>query len=1402
MRKAIKKILILTLLGLVCLALFWLYSPASVCLWILSSSPIANLTIESIEAISSDELLFKNVSYKEKGLGQIELGQVKVSLLPWRLASGESPVDEVIISKGGSYKALPGKAEKKEKAPLLLPFRSLKLHSPGILLSSSPKLSITSAEITPSSQGKLSLKGNLHTLGSGSGQLTGDLSLTKQKGTFSFIAKELPCAALASLVTTVPVRGFLSLQSQLDVALVDEKWSLEPKGKAEIKELFIGDWIKNASCRLVGSTEKFQVTSMVAEIETPYSKKLQTRGNIELEKAKASLNVVGKSFEFAATFSKETSSPIDLLQQIAQNKTDFSVIAKLNCFPMTTIKEMKQPLKIKNGKVSGELFCDRKAKEDYRLSGSLLLKSLSLRSKIVGLDSMDAALKTSNEQLSIDVSRGSLLLRGLPRMTIVAKALVEKSQIQLTKLLLQGKRGFKVNASASFDGLPPYETNSIKKGKISIINLPIGPRRLLAPSLLGTPLAGLMSFNLELQRPAGNAIEYSNFKCNLDYECYPRSLIPLEAALSAEQDKDSCRYSLSLAERAKDSAVLLTGNRSTASMTVTSFPLYLFKAPVDKLSLNAKTTWSAPKGSYPFARLFTEPPQKFNVSLQRAKLFGRGGQKVLELLRASTFDLWTKKRVAKGNLAFSLMGQNFSVQLHQDEKQPLTLNTESLSLSKLWKELYPQDYFFKPLGSLAINISGPQDLRGLAKLTDGGLEYWQKSEGVIRCLNVYLPPLGFRLQGTRQNPSLHSEMFSCSLVNEELSFALKEFPITWQERAPLEQKTLRKGSLSLDGHLKSGKGHLNLDGFSESIKKDGTYAHLSLKGDLEKKAKHEESIVIDVNDKTGGKGLLTAQSKNSQLSAKLKTTKLSLGHLPGNAALDDVILDLDCVVNMSLPLGLFRQLNLLRKTGIKELAKLLRRDGKLTIKQMALNGNDLEVSVNHPFSAKFSGTGVKLDAFEATLAKQRIKASGSFDPYGSCSLSLETDKVPLAGLLTLAGLTSLDADGFLTAQLGLEGKMPFPDLEGSLSLQGGRLRFPYIAENLTLASLHLSSKGPTTIVSAIDFKWGESPLEFVGRQQDGTTEVDLSGKGLICTVGQTRIPAIDLQAKLIVPQSGLPKVTVAAKGNQGTTIHLPSSIPQTKSTSSEQLDRAVSLLSSVDANLQIELPSRLRLVNKFIDAEVRGSASLKSKPSTRILIKLQLVSGEVILHRRTFKLLQGTLTIAGNPRSPRTTLNLKAKTVVGDYSVELAAAGSLDKPQVSLSSIPALSEESIIALLTMGMVPMASTADVRSEVTATARDYLVTSALSDYLLASLNLRDLTLRSTTEGSFVRMRRYLGRRLRVDVEQAIKQHESGKKRALSFELGLDDKLYLEGRKTTGEVNKRNDSYLGFFRTFRFR
>jgi len=1032
---------------------------------------------------------------------------------------------------------------------------------------------------------------------------------------------------------------------------------------------------------------------------------------------------------------------------------------------------------------------------DLRLSGRLVARQVTCPVGPAVVSDLAGILTMTESSADLSVDDGRLDLAGLPVLRTRGRIRWDRTAgLTVTDLRLTGPRGL---AGAFTLTIPPGEAWPSRL-HCAVDSLYVGPHRLLAPSVGGIPLVGSLSCRMHIERRSGTA--------SLAFAAAPDAPLAVTATAAVTQtvDMGAAVFDVRLpggTTVARLDARVPRAGPAVAAVTLTSAPLEVLGLPVSTTSAKGRVTWTAAATAFPFSALVAQLPAEARLHLASLSTGG-----TVELVRPTEMALSPSNRSANGRFTLRLLQHAMDVQVDVRDGVPrVHVMGGPYSLTELWRLFRPDDIFLKPIGTVRADVTLPAPYGGTLSFDGFGGEHWQKHDGLIRRLQVTVPATTVTLGGDGAFPTLSSD--ACSYDGRALT--LRALPIAWSETAPLEGRLLRQGKVTVTADVVGTTGSGSVEGWSDRLRPDGTMGRMTIAATFARTTMGEEQASFALSAPNGGSGTGEGTADGRRLRASLTATALPLAHVPGYAAFDASRVDADVRLAMAMPGGLVAQVGRFRDEGLPALAGLLRRDGALDVRRFAIDGPSLALATERPFKARFTGSGVELDGFSAHVAGHRLSASGIFDPYGTCRLTLGSDGVPLTAIAVMAGLPQLEPTGELTATLTLTGTMPLPDLEGSLAVTNGSLQVPPFAERLGLPSLNLRSQGSTTVVSAAGTTWGGVPLILQGRQDPSGTTFTLAGTNLAATVGTTNLPGLALDLQAVVPLQGPLRIRGTLTGRRDATVTLPSRPPTLATSDDGSLQRALVLLGRTDTIIEAALPSRLRLVNAFLDAEVRGSARLASLPEPSLSVRLELIRGEVTIHRRIFTLQQGSFTASGRPDGPRTMLSLQARTVMTDYTINLAVTGSLDDPQVNLTSTPPLPEEAIIQLLTTGVIPLSTDPsqmgrDVRTELTATARDYLVTSALGDFLRSRLGLRGVTVRSTDEGSYLRMRQYVGRRLAVNVDQALSQRApvDGGGTTVSFEWGLSKALLLQGRTTDGEQGGQSGSYLGLLRTIRFR
>ena len=129
-------------------------------------------------------------------------------------------------------------------------------------------------------------------------------------------------------------------------------------------------------------------------------------------------------------------------------------------------------------------------------------------------------------------------------------------------------------------------------------------------------------------------------------------------------------------------------------------------------------------------------------------------------------------------------------------------------------------------------------------------------------------------------------------------------------------------------------------------------------------------------------------------------------------------------------------------------------------------------------------------------------------------------------------------------------------------------------------------------------------------------------------------------------------------------------------------------LRSVQLDVQIEAPQNLRVDNNIADLELRADLELLGTLQDPVLLGHALVlDGDVLFRDNVFRILQGAVEFQ-NPIRTEPSFDVRAETVVRQYSVILNLSGSLERGlQFSYSSSPPLSDLELFRLLALGEAP-------------------------------------------------------------------------------------------------------------------
>jgi translocation and assembly module TamB len=125
---------------------------------------------------------------------------------------------------------------------------------------------------------------------------------------------------------------------------------------------------------------------------------------------------------------------------------------------------------------------------------------------------------------------------------------------------------------------------------------------------------------------------------------------------------------------------------------------------------------------------------------------------------------------------------------------------------------------------------------------------------------------------------------------------------------------------------------------------------------------------------------------------------------------------------------------------------------------------------------------------------------------------------------------------------------------------------------------------------------------------------------------------------------------------------------------------------ALNVDLAIDFENGITVKNSKIDGRVTGAVTVKgapSKPSILGTINLDTAASTITFRDLVFKVTAGVVKLT-DPQDVNPKLYITANSRIQEYDVTLVLQGTAQKPEIILSSSPALSQQDIISLIALG----------------------------------------------------------------------------------------------------------------------
>lgn len=376
-------------------------------------------------------------------------------------------------------------------------------------------------------------------------------------------------------------------------------------------------------------------------------------------------------------------------------------------------------------------------------------------------------------------------------------------------------------------------------------------------------------------------------------------------------------------------------------------------------------------------------------------------------------------------------------------------------------------------------------------------------------------------------------------------------------------------------------------------------------------------------------------------------------------------------------------------------------------------------------------------------------------------------QMPEGNLSMLASLIPglAAADGPLALDMRIGGVPAQPQLEGSLTVADGGIESIEGLTPLVGLKADIRFEGDTVRVAALSGTVGGGRVWV---EPGGTMNVrrwsparlhdnafDLRLRVDHAVVAYDRVGSVVVDADLSVANAEEGDARAQIGGQVTIVKGLASALPTLPEA---QVQKMGPLPFDPDLDVTLRVEPNLAIKTSTMDVVLRGDGKLGGRLSeANAQIGLAIERGSFSFPGATFRFREGSIDVAAEVGEPvRATIEADAEARVHEYHVYLHVSGPLTDPKISTQSVPYLTEEEILALLTgRGISPLAATgmtpqqaleSEFRTLLTAGLRQ-TVLSPIERELAASIGLSELTFAFGTQDQpvVVRAGSYLSDRI---------------------------------------------------------
>ena len=342
-------------------------------------------------------------------------------------------------------------------------------------------------------------------------------------------------------------------------------------------------------------------------------------------------------------------------------------------------------------------------------------------------------------------------------------------------------------------------------------------------------------------------------------------------------------------------------------------------------------------------------------------------------------------------------------------------------------------------------------------------------------------------------------------------------------------------------------------------------------------------------------------------------------------------------------------------------------------------------------TATLDGTNAQIDA-RIVAGQSHLALAGSAPMATTGSLRLKATGTVNLGLanpiLTASGRR---VSGEMTLDLDISGAVTAPSVAGNVQLANGDVQDFTTGVHLTDIAARIQGSGGTLRITQFSAKAGPGTMDMggtIGVMQPGLP-LDLT-----ITANNARPLASDMisatiNANLTIRGEAETQLAVGGVVNvQRAEFRIPERLPTAIAvlpvSQPGQKPPPPATASSIALNLTVDAPEQVFVRGRGLDTEFGGSMRITGTATAPVTVgALHLRRGSLSLGGHTLDFTDGTIAFNGGSLTDPS-LNLVATSSTENVTATLTIGGTAQKPTITLSSVPPLPQDEVLAHLLFG----------------------------------------------------------------------------------------------------------------------